>query len=78
MRVYYGDFVSDGPREEEEVEKQQVWRDRARVERSWERIFELERGDPAWYGDPSTRSIQATLWYVRLGEVRKMTWFTAR
>ena len=60
------------------MEKQEVWRDPDRIEQSWSRIFELERGDPAEWGDPCERSIQVTLWSVELHQVRAMTWFTAR
>ncbi len=49
-----------------------------RVEASWARIFELERGDPAYHGTLSDRQVQATLWHVKQSEVRALTWFTAR
>lgn len=61
------------PRGEEYVEE-----NLKRIKQSWSRIFELERGDPAYHGDISERSIQATLWLVELHQVRSMTWFTAR
>lgn len=52
--------------------------DRQIIEASWERIFELDRGDPAYFGAPSERSIQATLWSIKLEDVLALTWFTAR
>ena len=76
--VQCDEFLYDDLQEYEEMEKQKVWRDPDRVEQSWSRIFELERGDPAQWGDPCERSIQVTLWSVELSQVRAMTWFTAR
>lgn len=46
--------------------------------RSWERIFDLERGDPDYFGPLSSRGVQATLWQVEWVQVRKVTPFTAR
>lgn len=76
--VLNGSFLYDDLREDEEMERRQVWRDPERVRGSWPRIFELERGDPAEFGEPSQRSIHGTLWAVYLSEVRDITWFTAR
>ena len=51
---------------------------RAKMQDSWQRIFELGGGDPAWRGKPSRRSIQATFWELRLKDVVAVTFFTDR
>jgi hypothetical protein len=51
---------------------------RSRVVSSWQRIFDLEGGDPEWRGPPSGRSIQATFWELRLPQVRRVDFFRAR
>ncbi len=48
------------------------------IEKSWERIFDLERGDPEYFGPLSSRGVQATLWQIEWGQVRKVTRFVAR
>lgn len=48
------------------------------MQASWNRIFELGRGDPAWRGKPSKRSIQAIFWELRLKDVTDVTFFTDR
>lgn len=52
----------------------------SQVTKSWERIFDIDRTgwDPAWNGDLNQRSLQATLWRVGVGQVRKVEWFRAR
>ena len=52
----------------------------ARVEQSWQRVFDLDRTgvDPAWHGSTDERGVQATLWQVRASQVRKVERFTAR
>lgn len=50
----------------------------AHIEKSWERIFELERGDPGYFGPFSARGVQATLWQIEWRQVRKATRFIAR
>lgn len=74
--VLYGVYLCDDEEDDRRFEAGPY--DRASVQQSWQRIFELGRGDPACYGPPSARSIQATLWSIRLDDVRDITWFTAR
>jgi hypothetical protein len=50
----------------------------ALIEKSWERIFELERGNPDYWGALAERGIQATPWQIEWAQVRKVTRFTAR
>ncbi len=51
---------------------------RSRVLSSWQRIFDLEAGDPEWWGLLSERSIQATFWELSLSRARRVDKFTAR
>ena len=48
------------------------------MRRSWERMFDLECGDPEWRGKPGGRSIQAATYEFRLDEAREVTHFVAR
>ena len=50
----------------------------AHIEKSWERIFDLERGDPGYFGPLSSRGVQATLWLIEWRQVREVTRFIAR
>jgi len=50
----------------------------ARVVSSWQRIFDLEAGDPKWWGRPSERSIQATFWELTIPQIRRVDIFRAR
>lgn len=52
--------------------------DPVRVRESWDRIFDLSFGDPAYCGPVDERSIQATLWQIRREQVRSVQWFRAR
>jgi hypothetical protein len=49
-----------------------------RVVSSWQRIFDLEAGDPEWWGRPSDRSIQATFWELAIPQIRRVDIFRAR
>jgi hypothetical protein len=51
---------------------------RSQVVSSWQRIFDLEAGDPEWWGPLSERSIQATFWELSLSQIRRVDTFTAR
>lgn len=52
----------------------------ARVEASWERVFDIDHADldPAWNGSPETQSIQAAFWRLSQDQVRKVETFIAR
>ena len=51
---------------------------RSQVVSSWQRIFDLEAGDPEWWGPLSKRSVQATFWELALSQIRRVDTFTAR
>lgn len=67
-------YLADDERDEELCECV----DRQAIEQSWERIFELDRGDPLYHGPVVKRRIQATLWSIKIEDVRSIQWFTAR
>lgn len=50
------------------------------IEKSWERIFDVTWADRAFYiaGPPEKKSIQATLWEIRLADVTQSKAFTSR
>lgn len=45
---------------------------------SWEKVFDLHRHAPGWDTAPENRSIQATLWGIRLSQVKKVEHFIAK
>lgn len=45
---------------------------------SWDKIFDLTRHTPGWDCAPEERSIQATLWELKLSQVRKAEHFIAK
>ena len=56
-------------------------RHRRRIEASWEKIFDLDRTwDEDWHGPcgREKQTIQATVWSIDIGMVRRVTEFTAR
>jgi hypothetical protein len=69
-------FLADDEQEAQEAES--MTPSAEAIERSWDRIFEIEGGDPAYHGNPAHRAVQATLWSLALSEVRAITWFIAR
>ncbi|HWQ73912.1 MAG TPA: DUF3841 domain-containing protein [Syntrophomonas sp.] len=52
---------------------------RGRIVKSWDRIFDLNREDEGWlYSSWDTKSIQATIWQVKLEQVLKAEVFLAK
>lgn len=72
--VLAGQYLPDDERDEEHGDSA----DRQAVEQSWERIFELDRGDPLYHGPIVERRTQATLWSIRREEALSVQWFKAR
>jgi hypothetical protein len=50
----------------------------ARIERSWERIFDLGWSSRAFTAKRAERTIQGVVWDIWLGDIRGVTEFTAR
>jgi hypothetical protein len=48
------------------------------IRKSWDRIFDLESGDPEWRGKPEERAIQACVWEIRLDDVTDAMHFTGK
>ena len=46
-----------------------------RMHKSWERIFNMQDGDPEWNGKPEEKAVQACLWELRLEDVTDVTPF---
>ena len=44
---------------------------------SWDKIFDMDRDILNWNAEPAARSIQATLWEVRMSQVKKVEHFIA-
>ncbi len=52
---------------------------RDKIEKSWDRIFDLSKEDNGWlYGKLDNKTIQATLWQIRLEQVKKAEIFIAK
>lgn len=49
----------------------------SRIQSTWERIFDIGYGDPDFWGDPSTRSTQATLPLLTLDMIKSAEKFTS-
>lgn len=45
---------------------------------SWDKVFDLNRYAPNWAPEPDKRTVQATLWEVRMSQVKKMEHFIAK
>jgi hypothetical protein len=48
------------------------------IRKSWERIFDLQRGDPEWRGKAEERAVQACVWEIRLDDVTDVTLFEGK
>lgn len=51
---------------------------RNEIEPSWQRIFDLTRYEPNWDCLPDQKSIQATLWQIKMEQVKKVEHFIAK
>lgn len=78
-------YLPASPDDELEFERRAVTRGRraaeqarTRIERSWARIFDLERNVLGWGEDPDALAIQATLWELQLEQVEEVREFIAR
>ena len=45
---------------------------------SWDKIFDLSRYFPDWEPEPNQRTVQATLWEIRMSQVKKVEHFIAK
>ena len=45
---------------------------------SWDKIFDLNRYSPGWNPEPDQRTVQATLWEIRISQVKKVEHFIAK
>lgn len=45
---------------------------------SWDKVFDLNRYAPNWDPEPDKRTIQATLWEIRMSQVMKVECFIAK
>lgn len=45
---------------------------------SWDKVFDLNRYAPNWDPEPDKRTVQATLWEVRMSQVKKVEHFIAK
>lgn len=69
------------------AENEQDWDDsyakhseynRKEIVASWDSVFDLNRYTPNWDVEPDKRTIQATLWEVRISQVQKVEHFLAK
>lgn len=51
---------------------------RHEIEPLWQRIFDLTRYEPNWDCPPGRKSIQATLWQIKMEQVKKVEHFIAK
>ncbi len=52
---------------------------REKMIKSWDRIFDLSREDDGWlYGKLCNKSIQATLWQIKIDQVKQAVVFIAK
>ena len=49
-----------------------------RIEKSWVKIFDIEKCVPNWSTPLDQKSIQATLWEVNISQVKKVEHFIAK
>ena len=50
----------------------------AEIVASWDKVFDLKRYVPGWDSKPDSRTVQATLWEVRMSQVKKVEHFIAK
>ncbi len=50
----------------------------AEITASWNKIFDLKQYAPDWDSKPDQRTIQATLWEIKLSQVKKTEHFIAK
>ncbi len=45
---------------------------------SWDKVFDLQRYNPDWDTPMGRKRIQATLWEIRMEQVKKVEFFLAK
>jgi len=75
-----GKIKNKAPEKLEANIQTQVIKDiRTKIQKSWDRIFDLEREDENLiYGFNSKKSMQATFWQLKLEQIIKAEVFTAK
>jgi len=73
--VLNGWYLPGSPADEREFDARP---DRARIEPSWQRIFDLDRNNRRYTSSRDEKSIQGVTWCMRPEDVRAVTHFIAR
>lgn len=71
-------YLANNEAELDNFHKQFPQPTRHEIEPSWQRIFDLNRYEPNWDYPPNQKSIQATLWQIKMEQVKKVEHFIAK
>ena len=76
--VLNNSYIADSENEFESFYAMEYKDENERIEGSWRKIFDIEKEIPGWTTPLDKKTIQATLWEVRLEQVKKVQWFIAK
>lgn len=71
-------YIADGEQDWEDFYANGGDRRTDEVIASWDKVFDLNRYIPNWDSEPDRRTVQATLWEVRISQVKKVEHFIAK
>lgn len=71
-------YLADNERDFDKFYRETNVDSQKEIEKSWDKIFDLERYTPNWDTPIEKKSIQATLWKIEMKQVKKVEYFTAK
>ncbi len=78
-KEYTSAGYSWGDLSDTQIESEVMLSLRDKIIKSWDRIFDLSKEDDEWlYGKQDNKTIQATLWQIKLEQVKKAEIFIAK
>lgn len=77
-RILAGDFLARSEAEWDAFYAENPHPTQKDVEASWSRVFDLTAFEPNWDYPPDRKSVQATLWQIKMEQVKKVEHFIAK
>ena len=72
------DYIADNEQDWDDFHTIDGHQNTIEIIQSWDKIFDMDRDILNWNADPTARSIQATLWEIRMSQVKKVEHFIAK
>lgn len=76
--VLNGQYVADSEQDWDQFYSTEKGNAQKEIVASWDKVFDLQRYNPDWDTPVDQKSIQATLWEIRMEQVKKVEFFLAK